>query len=352
MWVHKRLCLIFINYNKDVIIMERLSMFPKVKLSHLPTPLEEAPAFAKAIGLKTLYIKRDDATGLALGGNKVRKLEYLLGKAVKEGKDTIITTGGPQSNHARMTAAAARKLGLEPILVLKKRGVWQDKGNMLLDRILGAEIHLIDTDNYSDVYSYIDGLMEDLKTKGRNPSMIPVGGSTPLGSLGYVECAREIFLQSKDIGFIPDNIVCSSGSGGTQGGLLLGTKHLGYDTKVIGVMVSPEKDFDKVIFEIVKGAADLLGIANPVDFNDIVLEDYVGPGYGIPSKEGKRAINLLGQTEGILVDPVYTGKALGGLIDLVENGKITSDSKIIFVHTGGAPALFAMEPGDIWEGRK
>ncbi|WIF95061.1 D-cysteine desulfhydrase family protein [Caminicella sporogenes] len=321
--------------------MYKISNFKRKKLGIFPTPFKKLQNLSSKFNVN-LFIKRDDLSGVGVGGNKIRKLEFLLADAIDKGCDTVITIGGAQSNHAMLTAASCRKLHLEPILVLKKRGVTDTKGNLLLNNILDAKIYFIDTDSTSEVYDEAIKLSEELMKKGKKPYVIPMGGSNILGTLGYINCAFELFKQADEIGVNIDHIVCASGSGGTQGGIIAGVKLLDKKTKVTGVMVSPEKDFEKKISNLVNGALKLLESDICINEKEVVLKDYVGLGYAIPSEIGTQAIKLLAKNEGIILDPVYTGKAFGGLIDLIERGYIRENENVVFIHTGGIPGLFAI----------
>lgn len=314
---------------------------PKVSLGLYPTPLQKAERFSAGLQRK-IWIKRDDLCGVVLGGNKVRKLEYLLADALENGCDYIITTGAAQSNHATLAAASCRRLGLEVELILKGRGVTEPLGNLLLDELMNVPVTMVDSDDYRDVYAAIDKKIGELEAAGRKPYLIPVGGSVPLGALGYVDCVSEMAAQAEAQGFKIDHIVACSGSGGTHAGLLLGGKLMNPDIKVTGIVASPEKDFQKTIFDLTLAAADLLGVTVPLAIDDVVLKDYTGPGYAQMSKAGLAAIKRLASEEGIFLDPVYTGKGLAGLLDLNEQGYFQPGENIVFIHSGGAPAIFAV----------
>ncbi|MCE5235257.1 MAG: D-cysteine desulfhydrase family protein [Clostridiaceae bacterium] len=326
--------------------MEFYPHIPRLTLAQLPTPLYRLENASAALS-RNLYVKRDDMTGVALGGNKVRKLEYLLSDAIRLGCDTVITTGGAQSNHAMLTAACAKKLSLTPYLVLKGRGVCEKKGNLLLSDLMGVDVRLVDTDSFKDVYTAMEELKETLLAAGKKPYLIPVGGSVPLGALGYVRAVLEAFTQMKEMGVMPDRIVFATGSGGMHAGvalgaLLYGERFFGKRVHATGIAVSDEP-FREIVTEIVLGAAALLG--EPVAFtqSDVELYDYTGAGYAIPSEQGSRAIRLMAAREGLFLDPVYTGKAFGGLMDLCEKGVIGKKETVLFIHSGGAGGLFAIE---------
>jgi len=312
----------------------------KISLGQYPTPLAKLEKISALTGVNC-YIKRDDLCGISLGGNKVRKLEYLLAQAQAEGCDTVLTSGGAQSNHATLTAACCRKLGLDVTLVLKKRGVTEPLGNLLLDRIYGVEVVFVDTDTYKDVYAEADRIMETLRKAGKKPFFIPVGGSVPLGAVGYYDAVVEMTAQAAAQGFRIDHILCCSGSGGTHGGILLGAKLCG-NIQVTGVLVSVEENFEQEICSIANGAAQLIGAEVKIGLEDVILKDYIGPGYAQPSPEGSQAIRLMAREEGILVDPVYTGKTFAGFLDLCKKGYFSPGENVVFLHSGGAAALFAI----------
>ena len=322
--------------------MKEITSFPKINLGCFPTPFYKMAHLSDKLGL-SIYIKRDDLSGLAAGGNKTRKLEFVLADAIEQGCDVILTTGQAQSNHAMLTAMACRKADLDPILVLKKRGVTGNKGNMLLNKIVDADVRFVDSDHYDEVYQEMNILAEELRQKGRNPYLIPVGASVPLGCLGYVAGAIEMFSQADQMGVDIDQIVCASGSGGTQAGLIVGARLMGKKTRITGILASPEQGFDELVYQLSLDTALLLEADLGLTREDVILREYVGPGYGVPSEGGTAAIKLVAETEGFLLDPVYTGKAFGGLISLVNEGYFKKDETIAFIHTGGLPALFAVD---------
>lgn len=320
--------------------MKQITEFPNIPFAVLPTPLYKLENLSRESG-KNIYIKRDDMTGVALGGNKVRKLEFLLADAKSQGVDVVLTAGGPQSNHAMLTAACAAQLGMKAILVLKKRGELTG-GNLILDGIYGAEVRLVDTDSYRDVYAEMHRIMDQLRQEGHTPYFIPVGGSVPLGSLGYVNCAKEIANQAQELDVHFDSIVSATGSGGTYAGLTYGAKLFMPGTRSVGVGVSNDP-FADITLDLMNGVKELLESDVPVAREDIHIKYHIGPGYAIPSPEGCAAVRRLARSEGILVDPVYTGKALAGFFQLLEEGYFAEDENILFVHTGGAGALFAVD---------
>ena len=309
-----------------------LKAFPKVSLGVFPTPIQRLHNISRELGTN-VYIKRDDLTGIGLGGNKVRKLEYLLADARDKGAEVVFTTGGAQSNHAMLTAACALKLGMTPILILKKRGVTERKGNLLLEHLMGVDVRFLDTDDYADIYAEMDRVGAAL---GRPYYKIPCGGSNALGTLGYVDCAREI----ADQGIAFDHIICAEGSGGTMAGMALGAKLFLPGTKVHGMMVDTDP-FDRITPALMTEAAGLLEADIAVTPDDYILRDMCGPGYAIPSEAGNAAVVRMAALEGLFLDPVYTGKAFAGLLALAAEGAFKPDDNVLFLHTGGAGGLFA-----------
>lgn len=324
--------------------MRRLEDFPRVKLAFLPTPLEELHRLGDSLGIQ-LWIKRDDYTGFGGGGNKARKMEFLMAEALDAKAKVLITTGGHQSNHARMVAAVARRFGMESVLVLKGPTPDRWQGNLLLDRLLGAKFEFIPHEEY---FQKIDERMkahaEEARNRGLVPYVVPLGGATPLGSLGYVHAVLEMSRQFEEIDLEPpEYIVTAIGSGGTQSGLEVGVRRFWPDTRVIGVSVSREKAFfEDRISRFATEAAELLEWPYTVRPEDLWIEDgYVGPGYGVPSEGSVAAIRLLADMESVFLDPVYTGKAMDGLLHLVRKGAVKQGKRVLFLHTGGQPSLFA-----------
>jgi len=317
---------------------------PRFELAMLPTPLQEAPRLAKAIGLDRLLIKRDDNTGLAFGGNKARKLEYLVADAMRQGADMLLTLGAPQSNHCRMTAAAARVAGMECELVLNGRPIDEVQGNMLLDRLFGAQWIFAGDRKSSEVMAE---RADHLRADGHRPYVIPGGGSNGLGALGYVGCAFELAQQLDERSEHPRYIVCAGGSCGTLSGLTLGVALAGLDAQVVGVSISRSVP-DRVarVREIVIDSCEHLDIATPIATPEI-WGDYIGPGYGMQTELSERALTTVAMAEGIVLDPVYTAKAFGGLIGEIQAGRVKRSDLVVFVHTGGTPALFA-DPSLYW----
>ena len=313
--------------------MKSFNDFPKVSLGIFPTPIHRLNRISALLNTN-IYIKRDDLCGLGLGGNKTRKLEYLLADAMQKKAEIVFTTGGAQSNHAMLTAAAAGKLGLKAILVLKKRGVTECLGNQLLEHLMGTDVRFVDTDSYDDIYNEMDRIGKEL---GKPYYKIPCGGSNALGAIGYVECAEEI----RDSGLSFDHIVCAEGSGGTMAGLALGAKLFLPQTKVHGMMVDTDP-FEEITPRLMKESAALLESDVSISSSDFHLRDMCGPGYAIPSEEGNAAVRLLASEEGIFLDPVYTGKAFAGLVAMAKEGAFRPDEKVLFLHSGGAGGLFAV----------
>ena len=312
--------------------MRSLDSFPKVSLGVFPTPIQKLHNISAALETN-VYVKCDDLTGLGLGGNKVRKLEYLLADAVQKGARAVFTTGGAQSNHAMLTAAAAGKMGMKPILILKKRGVTELRGNRLLESLMGTEVIFMDTDDYADIYAEMDRVGSAL---GVPYYKIPCGGSNALGSLGYVSCAAEI---REGLRF--DHLVCAEGSGGTMAGLALGAKLFLPGTLVHGMMVDKEP-FDRITPALMRDTAALLEADVTVDGGDFILHDMCGPGYARPSGEGNEAIAMMASLEGLFLDPVYSGKAFAGLVKLAREGRFRKTDNVLFLHSGGAGGLFAV----------
>ena len=322
-----------------------LSRFPRVSLAHLPTPLEHLPRLSAHLGGPQIWVKRDDCTGLGTGGNKTRKLEFLMADALRHEADVIITQGAVQSNHARQTAAAACKLGMECELIFEKRVKDADEaytrsGNVLLDRIFGARIS--EVEKGSDMNAAMEARAAELKKKGRKPYIIPGGGSNPIGALGYIDCALEFMSQANRAGVVIDHVVHATGSAGTQAGLVVGLKatHSGIPLLGIGVNAAKNAQEEKV-YKLAVETADYIGAPGVVQREDVIANcDYVGPGYGVPTEAMNDAVMLLARLEGLLFDPVYSGKGLAGLIDLVSGGHFSQAKNILFVHTGGVAGLF------------
>ena len=323
-----------------------LSRFPRQRFAHLPTPLEPMERLSKHLGGPRLWIKRDDCTGLSGGGNKTRKLEFLIGDALAKGCDTVITQGATQSNHARQTAAAAARFGLECHLLLEDRTGFQSpdytlNGNVLLDRLHGA--HLSKRSGGTDMNAEMETLAADLRAKGRKPYVIPGGGSNAVGALGYANCAFELVAQANERGLKLAHAVHATGSAGTQAGFVTGLVAINSGIPVLGIGVrAPKEKQEQAVFALCERTAEHLGAPGIVKREHVAANcDYVGPGYGLPTEGMAEAVKLLARLEGILLDPVYTGKGMHGLIDLVAKGFFAKDSDVVFLHTGGSAGLFA-----------
>ena len=327
-----------------------LARFPRIRLGHLPTPLEPLERLSRHLagpdgkGPK-LWIKRDDCTGLSTGGNKTRKLEFLMADALAKGADTVITQGATQSNHARQTAAAAAKLGLACHLLLEDRTGRRDEAytqsaNVLLDRLHGAEIGHRPAG--ADMQAEMEALAAQLRAEGKRPYVIPGGGSNPVGSLGYVYAAQELLGQAMELGLRIDHVIHATGSAGTQAGLVVGMVGLNSGVAVLGIGVSaPRAPQETKVLALAQETAKHLGLPGIIHAEHIAANcDYVGQGYGIATQGMAEAVRLVAELEGILLDPVYSGKAMAGLIDLIRKGHFTPDSNIVFMHTGGSVGLF------------
>ena len=322
-----------------------LGKFPRRIYSHGPTPIEKLPQLSAALGGPTIYAKRDDLLGLTSGGNKTRKLEFLVADALAQGADTLITCGAVQSNHCRLTLAAAVKEGLKCRLVLEERvpGSYNplSSGNNFLFRLLGVEEIKV-VPGGSNMLEAMQAMAADVTSSGRKPYIIPGGGSNAIGATGYVQCVQELQQQMFEQGLDFDYLVVPSGSGGTHAGVLVGVYGNNLNIPVIGVSVSRKKDLQTdLIYNLVKTTAAHVGSAVPPRETVIVYDEYVGAGYSLPTPGMIEAVQLLAQTEGILLDPVYTGKEMAGLIDLVRTGYFKPTDKVLFLHTGGSPALYA-----------
>ena len=303
-------------------------------LAHGPTPIESLPRLTDWLAGPRLLVKRDDQTGLALGGNKARKLEHLCAEALALGCDTLVTGGGPQSNHCRMTAAAANRLGLECHLALAGPAAGPPSGNLLLDHLLGAHLHPSAARDYYEIEAAIEAVAEEVRSAGRRPYAIPVGGASVTGAIGYVDAARELAAQLTEP---VDWIVVADGSGGTHAGLLAG---LDAGTRILGVDVGTRPDLDERVPELAAATAAAIGL--PAPGGEIHIDHTrFGAGYGKPTPECLEAIRAAARTEGLILDPVYTGKAMAGLIGWIREGRFTERQSVLFWHTGGAPALFA-----------
>jgi D-cysteine desulfhydrase len=321
----------------------RIDSLPRVSLAHLPTPLEELKTLSRQLGGPELLIKRDDQTGLALGGNKTRKLEFLLGDAIAKGADTLITLGAVQSNHCRQTAAAAAKAGLRCELILNGKQPDVANGNLLLNEILGANLHWIERPQRAAKLAELDA---QLRAQGRKPYLIPVGGSNGVGATGYVVAMLELMEQLLASGRHVDHIVFGTSSGGTQAGIVLGARLAGFTGQLHGLSIDkndPEHfEYETEVAQIANDCAAYIGSTVRVKRDDVkVVYGYKGEGYGVVGDLERGAIRLLARTEGIVLDPVYAGRAFGALVDLLRKAKFRKDETVLFWHTGGSPALFA-----------
>jgi L-cysteate sulfo-lyase len=326
-----------------------LEDFPRVRLGHWPTPLEPMKGLARRLGAHRLFIKRDDCTGLATGGSKTRKLEFLVGDALQQGADVLLTHGAVQSNHVRQTAAAAAFVGMACEAILEERvqdapAAYHESGNVLLDHLFGIRLHRVPGGTAMD--AALEALAGTLREQGRKPYVIPGGGSNALGSLGYVDCVLELQRQCDAMGLRKPHLVHATGSAGTQAGLVAGVHALGLGWPITGIGVRAPREVQETrVFELAQRTLALLGVAQPLPRNQVVADDrFIGAGYGIPTDSMIEAVTLLARSEGILADPVYTGKGLAGLFEMVRNGRFQPDEDVIFVHTGGAAGLFGYGP--------
>ncbi|WP_394564697.1 D-cysteine desulfhydrase [Pantoea sp. SGAir0180] len=321
-----------------------IHQFPRIELLGAPTPLEFLPRLSDFLG-RDIFIKRDDVTPLALGGNKLRKLEFLAADALREGADVLLTAGAIQSNHVRQTAAVAAKLGLKCVALLENPIATQSEnyltnGNRLLLELMDVDVVMVEA--LTDPAAQLAEQAERLEAQGFRPYTLPVGGSNALGALGYVECAQEIVHQSEGVVDFAA-VVVASGSAGTHAGLAIGLEHLMPQTELVGVTVSRQRDEQLPKVDTIRQAlASQLSVKAKAPVT--LWDDYFGPRYGEPNEEGTEAIKLLARLEGLLLDPVYTGKAMAGLIDGISQNRFRREGPLLFVHTGGAPALFAYHP--------
>jgi L-cysteate sulfo-lyase len=320
-----------------------LAGIPHIELGFTPTPLEPLDRLSEALGGPRIWIKRDDCTGLATGGNKTRKLEFLMADAKAQRADTVITFGAVQSNHARQTAAACAKLGFECHLILTRRVAWrhpeyETSGNVLLDRLLGAHLHIIEPAAAEDVSHK---LADQLSRQGKRCYTVPTGGSNATGALGYVRCATEIADQTRRIGFQPDLIVHATSSGGTQAGLIAGLVANGSECQVLGINVydTDHNRIERRITRLLEDTSSRIKLAPNASAKVQIIHDVLGDDYGIPTRHTLDAIATLAASEGIVADPVYSGKALGGLLELIRRKDLPACRNVIFVHTGGTASL-------------
>lgn len=316
---------------------------PRTGLGFFPTPVQELKRLSYLLGGPQIFIKRDDQSGVACGGNKVRKLEYLVADALSMEADTLVTGGAAQSNHCRQTAAAASIAGLECHLALGGEAVEHYQGNVLLDRLLGATIHWCGENRKGE---QIPDICNDLRRMGRIPYVVPYGGSNPVGAAGFVEAICELNRQQQDSVPQFSHVLFASSSGGTHAGMLVGGKLCSIETSFVGVAIDKDEmdgvSLEEHIIDLAYQTAELIDLNTSFTTQDLVLSrDYLGGGYGVVGKPEKEAISLLAELEGILLDPVYTGRALAGLIGMIRKGDLNSQDRVLFWHTGGLPALFA-----------
>jgi D-cysteine desulfhydrase family pyridoxal phosphate-dependent enzyme len=319
----------------------------RVALATLPTPLEFLPRLSRTLGGPDIWVKRDDCTGLGMGGNKARKLEYLIGDARAKGADTLITAGALQSNHARQTAAAAAKLGLGCILVLtdtvpERSEAYRSSGNVLLDRLFGADVRMYPRG--TDAAAVMETVAKDCREAGRKPYVIPIGGSNEIGALGYVDASHELAQQGKQLGLCLSCVVTASGSAGTQAGLVAGFSLRPNAPRVIGFSVARKSTDQSERVRSIADTTTLLCGGSLVSVDSVVVDDnFIGDGYGRPTKEMTEAVRLVAQEEGLILDPVYSGKAMAGLIAYIRAGRFTRSDQVTFIHTGGSVGLFAYD---------
>jgi L-cysteate sulfo-lyase len=323
-----------------------LSGFARVPLAHLPTPLEYLPRLSQHLGGPEIFVKRDDCTGLATGGNKTRKLEFSMGQALQQGADTLITVGAIQSNHVRQTAATACKLGMALEVLLEQRvgqtsEIYANSGNVFLDRIFGANLREYPAG--TDFVAAAEEVAAEIRSKGGRPYYIPAGASNSVGALGYVGCGIELLDQFSEQNLKIDHIVSATGSAGTQAGLVVGLRGSGSKLPILGIGVDkPQNVQEERVYKLALETADLVGEPGCVLRDDIIADcSYIGPGYGEPTAAMNEAVLMLARFEGLLFDPVYSGKALAGMIDYIREGRFTAGQKIVFLHTGGSAGLFA-----------
>lgn len=325
-----------------------LAKFPRRRYTPGQTPLEFMARFSQAVGGPNIYVKRDDLLGLTAGGNKTRKLEFLVADALQQGADTLVTCGAVQSNHCRLTLSAAVKEGLQCHLVLEERVAGSYKpdgsGNNFLFHVLAADSISV-VPGGSNMLEEMQAVADRLKAAGRKPYIIPGGGSNAIGATGYVACAEEILNQTFEQGINLNHVVTTSGSAGTHAGLAVGFYGNNSNIPVIGINISRKKEAqENLVYDLAQKTAARLELQAAIPRESIVcFDEYVGPGYSLPTDAMIEAVKLLARTEGILLDPVYTGKAMAGLIGLVKQGYFKKNDNVLFVHTGGSPALYAYE---------
>lgn len=325
-----------------------LARFPRLKLGHFPTPLEKLENLTKALGGPDIWIKRDDCTGLATGGNKTRKLEFLVAEAIAQGADTLVTQGATQSNHVRQTAAAARVVKMDCHALLERRVTnmgdgYERTGNVLLDDMLHCKYHFCEEG--LDMNAEGEALAERLRESGLKPFFIPGGGSNPTGALGYANAASELVYQADSMGLRIDTLVHASGSAGTQAGLLAGFHAMSTPIDILGISVRAKRQAQITnVHNLACKTSEMIGAKGELGIDLVqAYDEYVGPGYGQPTDEMVNAISTLASEEGIFLDPVYSGKGMAGLIGLINNGTLKKGQTVVFLHTGGSAALFAYQ---------
>jgi len=323
-----------------MLLPEVFTSLPRVSLGFFPTPLHALPRLSQSLGGPNLFIKRDDQTGLATGGNKTRKLEYLLGEALAQSAGAVITAGAVQSNHCRQTAAGAARIGLPCHLALQGKQPAVLTGNTLLDDLLGAQIHWIDPKE--DKQEALERLATELDRMGHNTYVIPYGGSNKIGATAYAAAMFELQEQLREADLRIDRIVFASSSGGTQSGLVVGAEMTGFAGQILGISVDKEAGaLQSLVADIANETADLLDVSRIFDPREIAVNDnYTGGGYGVMSQVELNAMRLVARREGVILDPVYTGRAFAGLLDLIEKGYFGRDENVLFWHTGGTPGIF------------
>lgn len=333
-----------------------LARYPRRFIAHLPTPLERLDRLSKELGGPEIWIKRDDCTGLSTGGNKTRKLEFLMAEAELQDADVVITQGATQSNHARQTAAFAAKLGIQCHILLEDRtgsnnANYKNNGNVLLDHLHGATTET--RPGGLDMNAEMEAVAERMRAEGKRVYTIPGGGSNATGALGYVNCAFELLGQANDRGLRIDRLVHATGSAGTQAGLITGLKATNANIPLLGIGVrAPKAKQEENVYNLAVKTAEKLGCPGVVAREDVVANtDYVGDGYGIPTEGGMEAIRMFAELESILLDPVYSAKGAAGLIDLIRKGHFDKEERVVFLHTGGAAALFGYDAAFDFSGR-
>ena len=330
-------------------IKELIGKYPRLELTPLPTPLVYMKNLSEYLGGPRIFVKRDDIGSLAFGGNKTRKLEFIMAQAAKEGCDTVVTLGGVQSNWVRQTVAAAKALGMDAVAVLEGEKPEKIQGNLMLDMLMGAELIYnpgipqdVEDEEIASVFPITGPIAEELRAKGKKPFLAPLGGATPIGNLGYVNMIGETLAQAEDMGISPKHIFLGTGTGGTQAGAALGLRLAKSDIKLHGISVSfHTRPKEEEIAEMCNASMEFYGADEHFTKDDIdVNYDYVGEGYGAVTEKAVEAVRLAAKLEGLIMCHTYAGKALSGLIDMVRKGMIPKDGDVIFVHTGGGTADF------------